>query len=176
MKLKRVSKEEDLSNSLLLANHAQEGDICIAEDTKACFKFINGEWIPYIPEIGGKGPEISLYELNRSIIRGQANYDTEKMKNFIKEFNEYCSSVKNKYYMLLSVETSYYTVFVDEPNEKNDLKDLGSALLAVSLAIGPIVEHEICEDHVEIWFRDKKDNEVYAYMLFPYDMGVVQFG
>ena len=69
MKLKRVAKVEDLKNSLLLANHANEGDFCIVEETKECFTFQNGEWIPYIPEITGKGPEISLYELNRSIIR-----------------------------------------------------------------------------------------------------------
>ena len=98
------------------------------------------------------------------------------MKEFISDFNEYFNTTKNKYYMLLSVETSYYTVFVNNQDEINDLKDLGSALLAVSLAIGPIVSHDICEDHVEIWFRNKDDNEVYCYMLFPYDIGVVPFG
>ena len=176
MKLKRVAKVEDLKNSLLLANHANEGDFCIIEETKEGYKFQNGEWIPYIPEITGKGPEISLYELNRSIIRQQPNYETEKMKEFISDLENYFNSTNNKYYMLLSIETSYYTVFVNNPNETNELKDLGSAILAISLAIGPIVSHENCEDHVEIWFRDKKDNEVYVYMLFPYDMGVVLFG
>ena len=176
MKLKRVSKTEDLKNSLLLANHANEGDFCIVEETKEVYKFQSGEWVPYVPDITGKGPEISLYELNRSIIRQQPNYETNQMKEFINDFNNYYKTTNNKYYMLLSVETSYYTVFVYNQNETNDLKDLGSALLAVSLAIGPIVSHEICDDHVEIWFRDKNDNEVYAYMLFPYDGGVVPFG
>ena len=69
MKIKRVEKQEDLTNSLLLANHAQEGDLCLVTSTKEFFKFQNGKWIPYIPEISGKGPEISLYELNRSIMR-----------------------------------------------------------------------------------------------------------
>ena len=176
MKLKRVSKPEDLTNSLLLANHAQEGDFCIVDSTHESFRFENGQWVPYVPTIDGKGPEISLYELNRSIIRSQKEYNADQMKEFIADFNKYAEETKNKYYMLLSVETAYYTVFVSEPNKENDLKDLGSSLLAVSLAIGPIISHDICEDHVEIWFRDKKDNEVYAYMLFPYDMGVVTFG
>jgi len=39
MKLKRVAKTEDLKNSLLLANHANEGDFCIVEETKKCYKF-----------------------------------------------------------------------------------------------------------------------------------------
>ena len=98
------------------------------------------------------------------------------MKEFISDLENYFNSTNNKYYMLLSIETSYYTVFVNNPNETNELKDLGSAILAISLAIGPMVNHEICEDHAEIWFRDKKDNEVYVYMLFPYDIGVVPFG
>lgn len=176
MKLKRVEKPEDLTNSLLLANHAQEGDGCFVTSTKEFFKFQNGKWIPWIPEVSGKGPEISLYELNRSIMREQPAYDAKQMKQFIEDFNKYADETANTYYMLLSIETSYYTVFVHNSERENDLKDLGSALLAVSLAIGPIIGHDITEDHVEIWFRDKKDNEAYVYMLFPYDGGVVQFG
>ena len=176
MKLKRVARTEDLNNSLLLANHANDGDICIVEETHEAFEFKDGKWIPYLPTAKGKGPEISLYELNRSIIRQLPNYEISQMKEFINEFNQYHEKIHNRYYMLLSVETSYYTVFVNNQNETNDLKDLGSALLAVSLAIGPIVSHDVCEDHIEIWFRNKDDNEVYCYMLFPYDGGVVPFG
>lgn len=176
MKLKRVAKESDLTNSLLLANYAQEGDFCLVQETGEGFEFKNGKWVPYIPTIQGKGPEITLYELNRSIIRQQKNYDAGQMKEFIADFNKYADETANTYYMLLSVETSYYTVFVHNSERENELKDLGSALLACSLAIGPIVDHEITEDHIEIWFRSKKDEEVYCYMLFPYDGGVVQFG
>ena len=39
MKLKRVTKVEDLKNSLLLANHANEGDFCIVEETREGYKF-----------------------------------------------------------------------------------------------------------------------------------------
>lgn len=176
MKLKRVTNEKDLTNSLLLANNAEEGDICIAEDTRNCFIRQNDQWMPYIPSISGKGPEIPLYELNRSIMRQQKEYNADEMKKFINDFNEYAKTTNNKYYMLLSVETSYYTIFVHEPEQKNDLKNLGSALLAVSLAIGPIIGHDIEDDHIEIWYRDKNDNEAYCYMLFPYDGGVVSFG
>lgn len=176
MKLKRVAKIEDLKNSLLLANHANEGDFCIVDETREGFKFQNGKWVPWIPEVNGKGPEISVYELNRSIIRQFPNYKTEQLKGFIADIDEYFNSTKNKYYMLLSAETSYYTVFVNNPDETNDLKNLGSALLAVSLGVGPMVSHDVCEDHIEIWLRNKKDNEVYVYLLFSYDMGVVPFG
>lgn len=176
MKLKRIAREEDLMNSLLLANNAEEGDFCIVEDTHNCFQRIDGKWVPYIPTVSGTGPEISLYELNRSIMRQQKEYNAEQMKQFIKDFNDYQNKINNKYYMLLSAETSYYTLFAFKPEEKNELKDLGSALLAVSLAIGPIIGHEVEEDHVEIWFRHKEDSEAYIYMLFPYDMGVVSFG
>lgn len=176
MKLKRVANEKDLTNSLLLANNAEDGDICIAEDTHNCFERQGGKWIPYIPKVSGTGPEIPLYELNRSVMRQQKEYNAEQMKIFINDFNEYAKKTANKYYMLLSIETAYYTLFVSQPEENNELKNLGSALLAVSLAIGPIVGHDIEEDHVEIWYRDKKDNEAYCYMLFPYDGGVVPFG
>ena len=146
------------------------------QETGECFKFVKGEWVPFLPKADGKGPEISLYELNRSIIRQQREYNANQMQDFINDLNNYADETTNKYYMLLSVETAYYTVFVSQPDESNDLKDLGSALLAISLAIGPIVSHDICEDHVEIWFRNLEDNEVYIYMLFPYDGGVVPFG
>ena len=101
MKLKRVSKPEDLTNSLLLANHAQEGDFCIVDSTHESFRFENGQWVPYVPTIDGKGPEISLYELNRSIIRSQKEYNADQMKEFIADFNKYAEETKNKYYMLL---------------------------------------------------------------------------
>ena len=101
MKLKRVAKAEDLKNSLLLANHANEGDFCIVEDTGESYKFQNGEWIPYIPELNGKGPEISLYELNRSIMRTQPNYNSEQIQTFIKDINIYHYTQKNIYYMMI---------------------------------------------------------------------------
>lgn len=175
MKLKRVAKVEDLKNSLLLANHANEGDFCIVEETQEGFKFQNGKWIPYIPEITGKGPEISLYELNRSIMRTEPNYNSEQIQSFIKDINNYHNEQKNIYYMMLSIENSYYTVFVNNPEDDSKIEGLGSAILAISLAIGPIIGHEICEDHVEIWLRHEKDDEAYIYMLFPYDGGVVSF-
>ena len=175
MKLKRVAKIEDLTNSLLLANHSKNGDICIVEETAETFEFQDGKWIPYISSLSGKGPEISLYELNRSIMRTEPNYNSEQIQNFIKDINNYHNKQKNVYYMMLSVENSYYTVFVNNPEDDSKIKGLGSAILAISLAIGPIIGHEICENHVEIWLRHEKDDEAYIYMLFPYDGGVVSF-
>lgn len=121
---------------------------------------------------------LSLYELNRSIIAQQGILDTglvhEKM-GMIKKFAE---DTNNKFYMLYGREISYFTVFVHDENWK--VETLSQAANECLLNIGLIYSIELTkeEDAIEIWVKTPPEGDTDGILtclyLFPYDNGIVR--
>lgn len=119
---------------------------------------------------------ISLYELNKQIISEFTPYDSKKIKEKKKELTKYIeSNDKNKYFMLLGKEISYYTLF----SKRNKGKDFATALIDCLINIGDILDiseqYESNGKNIEIWVKLKDKDEVTCLFLFPYDEGVVNF-
>lgn len=78
----------------------------------------------------------------------------------------------NKYFMLLSNELRYYTIFAEKD------KDYGYAASEVIGCLqdnGKILSIDPTEDfNWECWIKDN-NNKCHIFYLFPYDNGVIEF-
>lgn len=97
------------------------------------------------------------------------DYTSEQIKELETKIDKESNDkyINNVYFMLLCNDIRYYTIFHFNPEEA-EFRSLGEGVTFLLLNAGyTISADEVCEDHVEIW--GKKDNEAYAFMLFPYD-------
>lgn len=131
----------------------------------------------YKKKVQGKGEiNMSLYDINKNIMQQLPDYTNEQLyqleDNIDNEINN--KYIKNSYFMLLCNEIHYYTLFHFNP-EESDFRSVGEGITYLLSEAGyTISADEICDDHIEIW--GKKDKEAFAFMLFPYDQGVINFG
>ena len=125
---------------------------------------------------------ISLYELNRSMIKQQGPLEEKDIKlkmNMLKEF----SNTFEKYSLLYGREINYFTLFVKDENW--ELESLGIGIIECLNNIGTIysIEYTKEKDAIEIWVEvetntDTEENEklITCIYLFPYDAGIVKVG
>ena len=128
----------------------------------------------YNKKVRGKGNvEMSLYEINQSIISQLPKYTAEQHADLISRINGW-ATFDTEYYMLLCRDINYYTIFHFNP-EDSEFDTLGAGVNLLLQEVGfTIHSDEILDKHCEIW--GKNDNGTYAFMLFPYDQGVINFG
>ena len=129
-------------------------------------------------KIKGKGEvTMSLYEINQGIMNQLPPYDKESIEKLSAKITQWDMTKHHgvKYYMLLNNDKHYYTIFHYEDSPHNHFNSLGEGIIILLQEMGySIVSEEILDDHCEIWV--KNDTETIAYLLFPYDQGVVTYG
>lgn len=131
-------------------------------------------------KIKGKGQintEMSLYEINQSIIGQLPAYTNEQLSELKDKILTW--SIDNfensEYFMLLCKDINYYTVFCYNIEKTVEGWFFGEAVVQILIESGyTIHSDEILDDHCEIWA--KNETGTYAFMLFPYDQGVVYYG
>lgn len=114
---------------------------------------------------------ISLYTMNQSLMEGQPVLDEHQLHKGRKLIDKFFKQSSNKYFMMLSNERKYYTVF-NFLSGKDDTREAADQVINCLMNIGGIKSIEITADKVaiEIWI----DTDVYY--LFPYDLGVIEIG
>lgn len=117
---------------------------------------------------------ISLYELNKQIMSQVPDYTEEQIDAAKKLINSYMVEQNNYFYMLLSNEMRYYTIF-SVYNGTNVLETFPDEVIECLNSIGPIKSIEKNTDGViEIWcVPTSYCEEACVFYLFPYDQGVV---
>ena len=131
----------------------------------------------YKKKVQGKGNiNMSLYDINKSLMSQMPDYSSEQIKELENKVDNWVNEkyLSNEYFMLLCNDIHYYTLFHLNP-EKSDFRTVGEGLTYLLYEAGyTISAEEDYPDHFEIW--GKKDKDAAAFMLFPYDQGVVNFG
>ena len=125
---------------------------------------------------------VSLYELNRSIIKQQGPLEEKDIKskmNILKEF----SNTFGKYYLLYGREINYFTLFVKDENWELESLDLGVIECLNNIGTIYSIEYTKEKDAIEIWIEvetntDTEESEklITCMYLFPYDAGIVKIG
>ena len=125
---------------------------------------------------------VSLYELNRSIIKQQGPLEEKDIKskmNILKEF----SNTFGKYYLLYGREINYFTLFVKDENWELESLDLGVIECLNNIGTIYSIEYTKEKDAIEIWIEvetntDTEESEklITCMYLFPYDTGIVKIG
>ena len=127
---------------------------------------------------------ISLYELNRSMIKQQGPLEEKDIKlkmNILKEF----SNTFEKYSLLYGREINYFTLFVKDENWELESLDLGVIECLNNIGTIYSIEYTKEKDAIEIWIEvetktssDTEESEklITCMYLFPYDAGIVKVG
>ena len=116
--------------------------------------------------------QLSLFDLNKQIISQLSDYnenDITAAKQKIRELKNNNSS----YFMLLSHDIRYYTLFSIDENEKVSFEDEVIACLQDWGTIKDI-DWTSSHDSIDCWVRKADDNEIIFFKLFSYDEGVIK--
>lgn len=130
-----------------------------------------------------KAPQITLYDLNKQMVKSLPPMDEEGKQAFINNiFNPYIAKESNKYYMLLCKELSYFTVFhKDEVNIDNFAETVHLLLSDRGTIITAGWDNEEAQTGIEYWLSVKTPiennpdfSDIYCFYLFRYDEGIVE--
>lgn len=122
---------------------------------------------------GDNRPSATLYQLNQCMV-GALNVVPQKIiDRKINIINNFLAK-DNKYYMLLSNELRYYTLFVHTPEKIAD--NFGKTIFECLNIFGRVKYIE-CDEEIgtaEIWVQEEEDPYAHVFYLFPYDTGVIE--
>ena len=116
----------------------------------------------------------NLYDLNRDAIKQMKPLNNEQKKALKNEIEKFDKKFQNEFYMLLNHELHYFTVFKHSLSKKSDFTYLENAVITILEELYTLITYDVYEDRIEIWGQDAND-EVYVFIFFPYDAGVVTF-
>ena len=138
--------------------------------------FYDGEWVVVEPAHPQEENEVTagmtLYDLNKMIMIQRPVMTEEEINNHGRKSLEAFYNCKVSHYMLLCKDLSYYTVF--EKGAAND--GFIDTVLEIVNSLGALHDMFINDDGVlEFWIAPPDSEEVFAFFLFPYDLGVVYY-
>lgn len=122
--------------------------------------------------VNGKGIEMSLYDLNKDIVRQLPTLTHKELENKAEIINQFGYKTDNEYYMMYGKEISYFTVLhLGFPHL------FGKEVIDCLSYVGEVKSIGLTadKDAVEIWVM-KDENEATCLYLFPYDIGVIEVG
>ena len=151
-----------------LPNHT-EGEIAYVTKEEQKYQYTEEKgWQVYkAPAVA----EMSLYDLNKQIISQMP--DIEDFTEAYETIDNYHKDMKNKYYMLLIKDLSYYTIF--SIGEDQSAPRFSENVVLCLKDWGPVKSITMSEDNsaVECWVTTYDNNTVVGY-LFAYDGGVLE--
>ena len=158
-------KVKDIKTLHKLKYNNKPDELALVEDTRAMYKWDGSHWQSYTSPTG---VNVSLFEINQSAMTALSAYDDRQIKDAQSRVKEWYSKNSGSYFMLLSNEKRYYTIF-HVISDSSFLKEFFECLTN----LGEIKDISINEDNaVECWVTS--ENTSYVYYLFNYDKGVIE--
>lgn len=120
--------------------------------------------------------KLSLYELNKNIMENvpeEAIPTEEQLKEII---NKFTTNDNSNYYMLLSNELRYYTIFekvIQGDSQKLDLNNISTEVILCLQDLGDIIG--IAEEPGALEFWVKTESGAECLYFFNYSAGIVYF-
>ena len=128
------------------------------------------------------GIDVSLYELNRQIIKQQGPLEEKDIKSKMDMLKAF-SHTFEKYSLLYGKEINYFTLFVKDENWELESLDIGVIECLNNIGTIYSIEYTKEKDAIEIWVEvetntDTEENKklITCMYLFPYDAGIVKVG
>lgn len=124
---------------------------------------------------------INMYDFNRVNMGRLPLLKTEDEINGAKDvIKRFANQMLAKYYMLLNHDTRYFTLFnftngkIDSIKIQQMSNDVIECMQNLNYGIIDISPDEN-GGGLEIWVKDLETETVYMYILFPYDLGVIEY-
>lgn len=146
----------------------QKGEMVQTIDDNKIYMYNNG-WEEVEQKVINTGT--SLYDFNKQIMSQLEPFNLNQWEEAEKKITNWDEQKQATYYMLLCKELSYYTVFINDGYEFDNFGE--SVRKYFEFVDGNVVDINIEKDKIEIWL--KKENDIYYFVLFNYDMGVISF-
>ena len=165
-------KIKDLKTLMKLKTNNKAGEIALVEETRTLYKWDGDNWNIHKPE---GGINVSLFELNQSAMTaapavpdGDIEAAKEKIRDFVQKFTH------ARYFMLLSNERRYYTLFNigHATGTDFDYDTVENEVIKCLQNQGVIKDITFSEDNIEFWVTIEDIS--YVYYLFNYDLGVIK--
>lgn len=116
----------------------------------------------------------TVYDAVKSVVKTEKALTNTELKKCLKEIKQFFLTKNDKYFMLLNRETYNFTLFnlgmKDEITMKRIMQDLKECLQNR----GRVISIDEADEAYEIWIAVDDDDDVLAYYLFPYDIGVIE--
>lgn len=156
---------------LALPSTPEEGEYALVEEEKKIYQYANGEWNKMDMKNNMKA---NLYDINSTAIAQLPAHTSSDLAADAHIIDKYINAdfPDIKYFMLMCkdyAKTFYSTVFVRESEET---ETVGQAAMSCLVNTGTVHEISVEKDHVEIWV--KYCDNMYCFLFFPYDFGVVE--
>lgn len=166
-KIQYVSTYKDLKKSKLLRDSLSEDDLVVIEDEQAAYRYKNGMFEKVDPDVD-TNLNVSLYDMNKQIIAQSPSIQEHDAEKILQEYSG--KHYANNYFMMLNHEKRYFTLFA---RNAAAVRSLATEILDCARSLGEIKTIETYDDRLEIWILI--DDEVFDFLLFEYDQGVIDF-
>ena len=171
-------------NILTALKNVPENEIAVVEENKKVYIYSENEWKEYTPEDGGL--KISLLGLNQMAVTQLPALTKKQLKEARKIIRDYYEkdNFTKEYFMLLSNELHYYTVF----KIMNEYKRIEGQLIINYKKDCPALDEEVIwclqnlgtiksiakndEGVIECWVT--ANDTSYPLYFFTYDEGVIE--
>ena len=155
-----------------IIENPEEGQLAHSPETQKLYKYTNGKWEMVT---GDAGLNLNMYDLNKQIIAQLPALDEHGVQQARTDILNFFQDIEQEYYMLLSRDIHYYTLFhiLDEPKEP--ISCILDEAWACAEYIGDIKSVSREEGAIEIWVQPRDEwSEPLVMYLFGYDQGVVE--
>ena len=154
-----------------LPSTPEEGEYALVEDEKKVYQYMGGQWNLMDMKNNLKA---NLYDINSTAIAQLPQHDASALAADAHIVDEFIKKdfPDVEYFMLMCknyAKTFYATVFVPR---SQITETVGEAVMSCLVNTGTIHEVSVEKDHVEFWI--KYCDDMYCFLFFPYDFGVVE--
>lgn len=161
----------DQNNNII--ENPVEGQKAYSPETSKLYIYKDNNW----EEVQGEaGLKLSMYDINKQIIGQLPALKNEAIDEAMDIIKNFMLETANTFYMLLSRDINYYTIFhcVEQVTGYDEVPAAAAEVIACVQDWGTIksVDFNENKDAVEIWFT-KEDDETHVMYLFGYDGGVI---
>lgn len=154
-----------------LTTNNKDGELAIVEETRVLYKWDGANWIVYKPEGGLK---TNLYELNQGAMTAAPAMENGAIETAKQKIADYVSKQNSNYFMLLSNDRNYYTVFLTGYDTGTDFNysKIEDEVIECLQNRGILKDIDDVEGGIEFWLTEN-DNS-YVYYLFDYQGGIIK--
>lgn len=162
---------KDLKTLRKLTTNNKDGELAIVEETRVLYKWDGANWIVYKPEGGLK---TNLCELNQSAMTAAPAMENDSIEAAKQKIANYVSKQNSSYFMLLSNDRNYYTVFLTGYDTGTDFNyaKIEDEVIECLQNRGILKDIDDVEGGIEFWLTE--DDNSYVYYLFDYQGGIIK--
>ena len=168
----------DTYHNLMRIKNKEQGDLALVKENGTIYKYENEHWNKQEISVNKEASQkLTLYGLNKMIIPQMPSLTeeelTHKQKDIISFVMECLKNTGGKYFLLLSRDIGYYTLFNTQYSlAENSIAD---EIYECLESIGEIKSIEPTEDNdaIEIWVVDSNNNAEPFY-LFDWTEGTIE--